>query len=91
MLRLRMSDGLNLDWLAEHHGSHASLQVSAGLQPHVKSGLVEQDMRAALPGSGCKPFGTVRLADPDGFLMSNDIISDVFVALDNDDDTQNHN
>jgi len=24
----------------------------------------------------------VRLTDPDGFLMSNDVISDIFVALD---------
>lgn len=36
---------------------------------------------AVAGASGSKEWQRVRLSDPDGFLMSNDIISDVFAAL----------
>ena len=76
MLRLRMSDGLDLDSLAKQYGPDASMAVAASLRPHLAAGLVKyHGMAAGVQGS-------VRLADPEGFLMSNDIISDVFLALD---------
>ena len=70
MLSLRQSDGLDLANLSQDFGVRASNKILSALGPHIKTGLVQ-----------ASPSG-VRLKDPDGFLMSNSIISDVFAALD---------
>lgn len=80
MLRLRMSDGLDMDWLAQQFGQLCAEQVAASLQPHIANGLAE--FKPGKSGTNGHHTGHVRLADPEGFLMSNDIISDIFVALD---------
>lgn len=59
-------------YLACRYGPEAMKRVKAALQKHISQGTVEmygpnQDQ--------------VRLSDPQGLLMSNDIISDTFVAL----------
>lgn len=72
MLRLRLSDGLHLQELSDTFGAAAASAVAASLQQHVRKGLV-----TPLDG-GLR----LRLSDPEGFLVSNDIISDVFAALD---------
>lgn len=81
MLRLRLSDGLDLVQLAADHpqGRQAAAAVMTALQPHIKAGRVIVDESG---DSSKKLTGTVRLADPEGFVLSNDIISDVFAALD---------
>lgn len=80
MLRLRMSDGLNLDWLAAIFGTSSAEKVLSALKPHIRgcSVLYSSDKHY----SSSKLLGNVRLTDPEGFLVSNDIISDIFVALD---------
>eukprot|EP00887_Chlorella_sp_A99_P000273 scaffold13.g273.t1 len=118
MLRLRLADGLDLDWLAGWHpqGQEAAAIVLSALERHIEAGLVQRDRtgssagpagagaptEAARPagaspegagrpaaagergggGGGVHALGRVRLADPDGFIVSNEIISDVFAALD---------
>lgn len=72
MLRLRLSDGLDFRILRKEFGEAAASIVAASLQQHVPKGLVE-----ALDNGQ-----RLRLSDPGGFLVSNDIISDVFAALD---------
>ena len=74
MLSLRTADGLDLGSLALRFGAAASDRVWAALQPHVESGLVLVAQSAAAPRR-------VRLSDPRGFLLSNDVISSVFAAL----------
>ena len=74
MLSLRLADGLDMQQIHNNFGNQAVQQVMAAVQRHVQSGLVKvQPLEARLP--------RICLADPDGFLVSNDIISDIFVAL----------
>ena len=70
MLRLRLSDGLDFRVVAEHFGEERASSIRSALRRHVDRGLVEER-------GSC-----VRLADPEGFLVSNGIISDAFAALD---------
>jgi len=79
MLQLRLSDGLALADVAERmggagRGARAAEGVLEAVRPHVLAGT------ALVEGEG--PGRRIRLADPDGFLVSNDVISDVFAALD---------
>jgi oxygen-independent coproporphyrinogen-3 oxidase len=80
MLRLRLGDGLDLRQLAASHveGEEAAERVRAALQPHVERGWV---VAGGGGGSG-EVQQVLRLADPQGFVVSNDIISDVFAAFD---------
>ena len=74
MLSLRLADGLDMQQIHNTFGNQAAQRVMAAVQRHVQSGLVKvQPLEARLP--------RICLADPDGFLVSNDIISDIFVAL----------
>ncbi|PRW32956.1 activating signal cointegrator 1 complex subunit 3 isoform B [Chlorella sorokiniana] len=92
MLRLRLADGLDLRQLATQHaqGEEAADIVLHALQPHIARGWVLADRGAGWSsGSGGSGSGggegavqRVRLADPQGFLVSNDIISDCFAAFD---------
>eukprot|EP00884_Botryococcus_braunii_P009156 jgi/Botrbrau1/18241/Bobra.53_1s0095.1 len=75
MLRLRLSDGLDLDWLSQQFGRSAVEMVLEGLEPHFPRGLAVRIPPGAHPGDR---LGRVRLTDPEGFLLSNDVISDVF-------------
>ena len=70
MLRLRLSDGLDLDMLNLKFGSKATKSIAKALSPHLQEGLV------------CSNQRIISLKDPEGFLMSNDIISDIFAELD---------
>jgi oxygen-independent coproporphyrinogen-3 oxidase len=85
MLGLRTADGLDLDLLEQNFGRQQRLAVVAAVAGTAQRGL------AVLHGSSGQLLGpdreelqqavTVRLTDPDGFLVSNDVISDVFAAL----------
>jgi hypothetical protein len=83
-VRILPADGLDVDALCARHpqGQQAAALVLAALAPHVATGLVQQSVPA-----GAR-HGSVRLADPGGLLVSNDIISDVFAAFDITDDAQ---
>lgn len=60
------------------------------LQPHIRRGWVLTDHGSGWSigsggssgGEGAVAVQRVRLADPQGFLVSNDIISDCFAAFD---------
>ena len=75
MLQLRLGAGLDLTAVAASHGAAAAAAVRAAAAGHAKRGLVEL---FSGPGGEAR----LRLADPQGFLLSNDIISDIFAALD---------
>ena len=76
MLQLRLGQGLDLASVAASHGVAAADAIRRAVRQHEASGLVT--LTAGLYGSQ-----HCRLTDPEGFLMSNDVISDVFAALDN--------
>ena len=66
MLSLRLSSGLDLLSLDAEIAS----KVVAAVKDHAKEGLVVLDDKS------------LRLKDPEGYLLSNTIISDIFAALD---------
>lgn len=85
MLGLRTADGLDLDLLEQRFGRQQRLAVVGAVAGAAQRGL------AVLCNSSGQQLGpaheelrqavSVRLTDPDGFLVSNDVISDVFAAL----------
>ena len=96
MLRLRLSDGLDLAQLAARFGAAPAAAAAAALAPHVRASLAEVVAGRSHPlsrrpeacsaeggkgGSGGVSGCVVRLTDPEGFLVSNDVISDMFAAL----------
>lgn len=71
MLRLRTADGLDVGQVEAVFGEEAAADVRRGLALHVQRGLAVWD----------EDDRVVRLTDPDGFLVSNDVIADVFALL----------
>lgn len=82
MLQLRLGRGLDLDSVAASRGAAAAKVIQAAVRQHAAKGIVVLEEGGDGEGSGGQGLGRVRLSDPEGFLMSNDIISDVFAALD---------
>eukprot|EP00532_Pseudo-nitzschia_australis_P001906 CAMPEP_0168194882 /NCGR_PEP_ID=MMETSP0139_2-20121125/19491_1 /TAXON_ID=44445 /ORGANISM="Pseudo-nitzschia australis, Strain 10249 10 AB" /LENGTH=697 /DNA_ID=CAMNT_0008118563 /DNA_START=144 /DNA_END=2237 /DNA_ORIENTATION=+ len=68
--RMRTIDGLDLTWLESHYGSEVVKNVLEGAKLGLELGLAERTEDNIL-----------RLADPDGLLYSNFIISSIFVEL----------
>ncbi len=94
MLRLRTADGLDLGAFEAAYGADMTARVQRSLRKHVASGLVlaagsrAAGQQAAGQGRGQQQqlersgdASVLRLADPQGFLLSNEIISDVFAAV----------
>jgi oxygen-independent coproporphyrinogen-3 oxidase len=84
MLRLRTADGLDLGLLEGRFGAAARQAVQRSLGGFAGQGLVlgcGADGRRLEAGEGLGSAARVRLSDPEGFLVSNDVISDVFAAL----------
>lgn len=86
MLNLRLAEGLDMATITARHGAVAAEIICKSLQPHIARGLVavvengEHELREGREGY------SFRLTDPTGFLLSNDVISDVFVALSDDEE-----
>lgn len=79
MLALRTSDGLDLDSLGSEYGTLSVDKVLTAVKPFVDKGLVRlrNENKTASPAV----TSSICLTDPQGFLLSNDIISSVFVEL----------
>lgn len=77
MTRLRTKEGLDLNWIAENY-SKSTVKIikraSLALQPD----LVRIDEESA---DGGDDEGNIRLIDPEGFLFSNYIISNIFAEI----------
>jgi oxygen-independent coproporphyrinogen-3 oxidase len=84
MLALRTSDGLDLAALAREHGQERVLRALPALERAAEAGLAELRPAAAAASSSSSglPYDWVRLTDPKGLMLSNDVISDVFALLD---------
>lgn len=77
LLHLRLKDGLNLDLFERLHGSEALVTLLSASEEFLKQGLMESmDQREAdLKES---KISNIRLKDPEGFLISNEILSSIF-------------
>ena len=76
LTRLRTKDGLDLDLIAnnEEYGESYVEAIMKGVEFFVDTELVTLSP------------GRIKLTDPDGFLFSNNIISNIFAELDDDTD-----
>ncbi len=68
MLALRTKDGLDLNQIDKNYSYNDSKKIIKSLQKYIDNSLVLHDQET----------NNVRLTDPDGFLLSNEIISTVF-------------
>lgn len=92
MLGLRMTEGLNLQTLAEQFGTQTLNQIWDCLQDYYKQGWVEVlDENGGLKNLGKIRYnnqlptaGRIRLSDPEGFLFSNTILAALFSKLGED-------
>jgi oxygen-independent coproporphyrinogen-3 oxidase len=78
MTRLRTSDGLDLDQIAgqtQFKEAHID-SILRGFQLAIDLDL------GTINTSGDHKYGLMRLKDPNGFLFSNNIISNIFMELD---------
>ena len=85
MLRLRTREGLDLREVAGRWGAREARAIREALAPSVAAGLAAEEGRGFSSSSSSDPRSSwpiVRLTDPEGFLVSNSVISDVFVGLD---------
>lgn len=89
MLSLRTAKGLDLKAFREAFGSSTLHSLFAAYRPYVESGHVaclDENRRAILmggvdEGEREKIAAFIRLTDPDGFLLSNELISVAFRAI----------
>ncbi|KAG8379405.1 hypothetical protein BUALT_Bualt07G0085100 [Buddleja alternifolia] len=85
MLSLRTSDGLDLKSFKEAFGDSVMLSICEVFRPHVESGhmicLDEQRRNFEADEFISEKAGFLRLSDPDGFLVSNELISLAFGAI----------
>lgn len=94
MLGLRLADGIDMTFIEDNfkNGDLVADRIIDALDEHIDRRTVILDYResesddyrqAQVPDASHKSrIWKARLMDPDGFLISNDIISDIFVALD---------
>jgi coproporphyrinogen III oxidase-like Fe-S oxidoreductase len=95
MLMLRTSDGIQLAWFAHVFGVDRAAALLRGMQKHLAAGTAEvigrgerrlsMSVPIAMIDGGCEEWEaqdlTLRLCDPEGLLLSNHVISDVFACL----------
>lgn len=87
MLSLRTADGLDLKSFREAFGDSFLLSIFEIYKPYLESGLVislDEQRRTVAADEIMSRFEKVaylRLSDPDGFLLSNELISLAFSAI----------
>lgn len=87
MLSLRTADGLDLKSFREAFGDSFLLSIFEVYKPYLESGLViclDGQRRTVAADEIMSRFENVaylRLSDPDGFLLSNELISLAFSAI----------
>ena len=81
MLGLRLAEGINLEVISQQFGSDILEQILTLLMPFYQQGLVQILDHNQNPIQPNFHQGWMRLTDPDGFLISNQILSTVFAGL----------
>ncbi len=81
MLGLRLAEGINLEVISQQFGSDILEQILTLLMPFYHQGLVQILDHNQNPIQPNFHQGWMRLTDPDGFLISNQILSTVFAGL----------
>lgn len=88
MLSLRTSQGLDLKCFQESFGSSVVLSLLEVYKPYVESGLVvcldehRKSIRVDDLNNAERRVAYIRLSDPEGFLLSNELIALAFGVID---------
>ncbi|MGB3790684.1 MAG: radical SAM family heme chaperone HemW [Phormidesmis sp.] len=84
MMGLRLQTGIKLEGVYKIYGEKGLLELGKAIAPHLKNNwLVLDSTSSSLPNAlRLKSTDRIRLSDPEGFLMSNVVITDAFNALD---------
>ena len=83
MVGLRLKEGIALEDLYEVYGQRGLDALGSAIAPHVRSHwlIVETNGNVASNIKKLEPTSQIRLSDPEGFVMSNQVIVDAFNAL----------
>ena len=73
MLGLRLAEGINLAVISQTFGEETKANIITCLKPYLKQNLVAIDNNKTEP--------SLRLTDPEGFLLSNTILATLFQKL----------
>ncbi|XTZ10428.1 MAG: radical SAM family heme chaperone HemW [cyanobacterium endosymbiont of Rhopalodia yunnanensis] len=86
MLKLRLSEGINLSLIKADFGEEITNKIVACLSPYYQQNLIslidDQDNKIVLNNIKTVPENTkLKLTDPEGFLFSNTILATLFFNL----------
>ncbi|CAN5823180.1 hypothetical protein BH23CYA1_BH23CYA1_09690 [soil metagenome] len=85
MVGLRLKQGISLAGVNQVYGEAGLKALEKAIAPHIRQQWVIVEPDADVPfGQNVtkfKPTSRIRLSDPEGFLMSNQVIVDAFNAL----------
>ncbi|XHU95955.1 MAG: coproporphyrinogen III oxidase [cyanobacterium endosymbiont of Rhopalodia gibba] len=86
MLKLRLSEGINLSLIKADFGEEITNRIVACLSPYYQQNLIslidDQDNKIVLNNIKTVPENTkLKLTDPEGFLFSNTILATLFFNL----------
>lgn len=83
MLRLRLSDGLDLMELSKEFGEPVREKVCCAATKFVENGFLEKisSKRDVMHNCDWSQVQSIRLRDPNGFLVANEVISDIFAKI----------
>ena len=87
MMGLRLKPGISVDEIYRVYGEAGLVELGQAIAPHVANRWVIIEPAACHSGDSpvaqkiLKPSHRIRLSDPQGFLMSNVVITDAFNAL----------
>ena len=86
MLGLRLAQGLSINDLSEEFGTQTLQKIWQCLQPYYQQGFVQLldstgGILTVLPTETLPKSACIRLSDPEGFLLSNTVLSALFSEL----------
>ena len=84
MMGLRLVPGISLKGIEDLYGQPGLLAISQAVAPHIKKRwvIVSSPRHKDISQTTLSAQDHIRLSDPEGFLMSNVVITDIFNALD---------
>ncbi|MEM8504517.1 MAG: radical SAM family heme chaperone HemW [Cyanobacteria bacterium P01_D01_bin.1] len=84
MMGLRLPSGISLESVYDTYGERGLRELEKAIAPHLQNGwlILDSNSRCNTDAIDLKSSDHIRLSDPEGFLMSNVVITDAFNALD---------
>ena len=87
MVGLRLKEGISLEGVCRVYGEKGLEAIGRAIAPHINNHWLITDSPAV---TQLNPTSRIRLSDPEGFLMSNVVITDAFNALESLEPSVNH-